>query len=201
MARPREFDEAAVLDAAVACFWRRGFVGTSVRDLAGGMGLAGASLYNAFGDKRALFRRALETYVEQGVGARILRLADLPPRAALEAFFAEVVERSLADLDQRGCMLINAAAEIPADDPELQAAAADVLRQIEAYFRAQAAAAQAEGSISTRLSPDDVARLLLCSLVGVRILARSRPEPELLQGAVRAAFSVFDAPPQPETTP
>ena len=200
MARPREFDEAAVLDAAVACFWGRGYAATSVRDLAGEMGLASASLYNAFGDKRALFRRALETYVEQGFGARMARLSGLPPRAALEAFFAEVVERSLADPDQRGCMLINAAAEIPADDPEFQAAAADVLRRIEAYFRAQAAAAQADGSISARSSPDDIARLLLCSLIGVRILARSRPEPELLQGAVRAAFGVFDAPPQPETT-
>jgi TetR/AcrR family transcriptional repressor of nem operon len=201
MARPREFDEAAVLDAAVSCFWGRGFSATSVRDLAGEMGIAGASLYNAFGDKRTLFRRALEAYVERGVGARIARLADLPPRAALESFFAEVVGKSLADPDQRGCMLINAAAEIPADDPELQGAAADMLRRIEDYFRDRAAAAQAEGAISTRFTADDIARLLLCSLVGVRILARSRPEPELLRGAVRAAFAVFDASPQPETTP
>ena len=62
-------------------------------------------------------------------------------------------------------------------------------------------AAWAAGSISTRHTADDIARLLLTSLVGVRILARSRPEPELLRGAVRAAFCVFDAPPQPETTP
>ena len=201
MARPREFDEAAVLDAAVACFWGRGFSATSVRDLAGEMGLAGASLYNAFGDKRALFRRALETYVEQGIGARIARLADLPPRAALEGFFAEVVEKSLTDADRRGCMLINAAAEITSDDPELRTAVADVLSWIEAYFRSQAAAAQAEGTISAHLSAEDVARLLLCSLIGLRVLARSRPEPQLLRGALRAAFSVFDAPPQPETTP
>lgn len=201
MARPREFDEAAVLDAAVACFWERGYAAASVRDLAGEMGIAGASLYNAFGDKRALFRRALEAYVEQGFAARIVRLAALPPRAALEAYFAEAVEKSLADPAQRGCMLINAAAEIPADDPELQGAAADVLREIEGYFRDRAAAGQADGSISTRYAAADIARLLLTSLIGVRILARSRPEPELLRGAVRAAFGVFDAPLHPETTP
>ena len=44
MARPREFDEAAVLDAAMDCFWRNGYEATSVRDLAAHMGITGASL-------------------------------------------------------------------------------------------------------------------------------------------------------------
>src|SRR5277367_1873350 len=55
MARPREFDEAAVLDAAIEKFWQRGYEATSVRDLADEMNIAGASLYNAFGDKRSLY--------------------------------------------------------------------------------------------------------------------------------------------------
>ena len=65
MARPREFDEAAALDAAIQRFWSRGYEGTSVRDLAKSMRITGASLYNAFGDKRSLYRRALDCYVEQ----------------------------------------------------------------------------------------------------------------------------------------
>ena len=58
MARPREFDEATALNAAIDCFWHRGYEATSVRDLGAAMGLSGPSLYNAFGDKRALFVRA-----------------------------------------------------------------------------------------------------------------------------------------------
>ena len=54
MARPREFDEATVLEAAMHCFWAQGYEATSVRDLAAQMGITGASLYNAFGDKRSL---------------------------------------------------------------------------------------------------------------------------------------------------
>ena len=42
MARPREFDEAAVLDAAMDRFWRHGYEATSVRDLADEMNIAGA---------------------------------------------------------------------------------------------------------------------------------------------------------------
>jgi AcrR family transcriptional regulator len=67
MARPREFDEAAVLDAAIARFWQHGYEATSVRDLADEMNIAGASLYNAFGDKRTLYERALNRYLDQSL--------------------------------------------------------------------------------------------------------------------------------------
>ena len=55
MARPREFDENAVLEMAMQCFWERGYQATSIRDLAERMSMTGASLYNAFGDKRHLY--------------------------------------------------------------------------------------------------------------------------------------------------
>src|SRR5271169_6282323 len=65
MARPREFDETTVLEAAMNCFWAQGFEQTSVRDLAERMGITGASLYNAFGDKRSLYRQAFVHYLAQ----------------------------------------------------------------------------------------------------------------------------------------
>ena len=74
MARPRAFQEDEVLDSAIECFWRRGLEATSVRDLAEHMGLNGPSLYNAFGDKRTLFARALERYATRTMRERIARL-------------------------------------------------------------------------------------------------------------------------------
>ena len=69
MARPREFDEVTALEAAIECFWHRGYVATSVRDLADKMGISGPSLYNAYGDKRALFAQALDHYVDHSARA------------------------------------------------------------------------------------------------------------------------------------
>ena len=69
MARPREFDEAAAMDAAIDHFWHRGYEATSVRDLAACMGISSPSLYNSFGNKRELFALALERYLD-AVGAR-----------------------------------------------------------------------------------------------------------------------------------
>src|SRR4051812_22211104 len=93
VARPREFDEGAVLDAAVQCFWARGYEATSVRDLIERTGLNGASLYNAFGDKRQLYQRALEHYVAGSVADRMRRCGQLPPREAIATFLAEVLKR------------------------------------------------------------------------------------------------------------
>lgn len=96
MARPREFDEAAVLDAAVQCFWSRGYEATTVRDLIDSTGLTAASLYNAFGDKRAFYQRALDHYVASSIGARIRRCEAMAPREAIAMFFDEIVRRSRA---------------------------------------------------------------------------------------------------------
>ena len=58
------------------------------------MGLGSASLYNAFGDKHALFTRCLERYLDGKIRERIARLAaTFPPRAANEAILEEDVER------------------------------------------------------------------------------------------------------------
>lgn len=195
MARPRAFDEGEVLDAALRCFWERGYEATSVRDLAASMGLTGASLYNAFGDKHALYERALARYVSGSVGERIQRLetAGLPPRAAIAGFFGEVVERSLDDPQMKGCMVVNAAVELGPHDPDIREAAAATLGEIEAFLRRQVAAGQADGSLSARQSPDDAARMLLGVLLGLRVLARIRPDRALLEGAFRTALAALDA--------
>jgi TetR/AcrR family transcriptional regulator, transcriptional repressor for nem operon len=192
MARPREFDEGAALSAAVACFWAHGYAATSIRDLALKMGITGASLYNAFGDKRTLYRRALDHYVAQSFSDRVNRFeGHLPPREAIEAFFAEIIDRSLSDEQRKGCMLVNSALEVAPHDPEFQHIVAGVLVKIEAFFRRSVEAAQHAGTIASSQSAEDLARLLLGLLLGIRVLARTRPERELLEGIVRPVFAML----------
>ena len=194
MARPREFDEDTVLDAAVQGFWAQGYEATSVRDLAQRMGMTGASLYNAFGDKRALYRRALDRYVAQGVADRIRRCDAMDdPRAAVAAFFDELVRLSLGDPQCRGCMLVNSALEAVPEEPGLRDNVAGAFVEIEAFFLRCVQAGQARGSITTAQPAEDLARLLLATLLGVRVMARARPEKQLLEGMVRPALALLDS--------
>jgi len=182
-----------VLEAAMNCFWTQGFEQTSVRDLAGQMGITGASLYNAFGDKRSLFRQAFVHYLEQTVHDRVARLEKLPPALAIRTFFDEIIERSVDDEQRRGCMLVNAALELAPYDPEFRQLVSEEMMFIEAFFRRCAASGQQDGSIAGMRTPDDVGKLLLSVLLGIRVLARTDPRRELLEGAANAALALLGA--------
>jgi TetR/AcrR family transcriptional repressor of nem operon len=193
MGRPREFDDQAALDAAIKCFWHRGYEATSVRDLSAAMGICGTSLYNAFGGKRALFEQALERYLEGSTRERIRRLEKmLPPKQAPRAFIEEIIARSLSDRDRRGCFLINSALEVAPHDTELGAIIAARLGEIEDFFRRCVVAGQRDGSIPATRDAADVARLLLGVLLAIRVLSRAKPDRELLEGVARPALAMLD---------
>lgn len=191
MARPREFDEATVLDAVMNRFWAQGYELTSVRDLAASMGITGASLYNAFGDKRSLYRRALDHYVEHSVRDRIRRLSEVPPVAAIEAFFDEIVERSVRDGECRGCLLVNAALETAPYDPEFRDAVVQELGCIRAFFHGHVTAGQEDGTITASQPPGVLAALLLNTLLGLRVMARTHREREVLNASVKGVLGLL----------
>ncbi len=189
MARPRQFNEAAALDAAMHCFWTHGYQLTSVRDLARQMGMTGASLYNAFGDKRALYRRALDQYFRLSIHDRIARLQRLPPRQALTAFFSEIIERSMTA--RHGCMLVNATLELPSHDDTLRDVLVREMTVIEAFFRGHILVGQRNGTITRSTSAQELARMLLSVLLGIRVLARTQPPRHALQAAAEAALALL----------
>lgn len=194
MARPREFDEGKVLDGAVECFWAQGYEATSVKDLMEKTGLTAASLYNAYGDKRAMFRTALDRYIENSIGARIRRCEGLPPRDALRSFFDDVLHHSLSDREHKGCMVVNSALELAPHDPEFRKVIAAALKRIETFFRVCAENGQADGTITRSRPASTLAQHLLSVLMGVRVLARVHPERPLLEGAIGTALTLLDDP-------
>jgi TetR/AcrR family transcriptional regulator, transcriptional repressor for nem operon len=191
-----------VLEAAIQCFWVKGFEATSMRDLIDCMGITGASLYNAFGDKRALYRRALEHYLQNGLGERVARLeSTLAPRQAIEAFFAEIIERSMNDPQQRGCLMVNSALEAAPHNPDAQAVVDDFLSRAQAFFLRCVEAGQNDGSIARFQAAEDLASLLLNTLLGLRVLARARPQRALLESVVRPVLALLDTGIAPASLP
>ncbi|MBN3759237.1 TetR/AcrR family transcriptional regulator [Burkholderia sp. Ac-20365] len=190
MARPREFEETAALDAAVEHFWIHGYQSTSVRELADAMGITAASLYNAFGDKRALFKLALGRYIETSIEGRILREHDSSV-GAIDAFFKDIVNYSLKDKNRKGCLLVNSALEFGDDDSEVKEVVSVVFVEIESFFKRAIAAGQEQREVSAELPAADLARLLLGALLGIRVLARVRPNRALLEGIARSAILIL----------
>jgi TetR/AcrR family transcriptional regulator, transcriptional repressor for nem operon len=187
--RPRSFDEDKALEAAAECFWAHGFEATSVRDLTCSMGIAGPSLYNAYGGKRGLYAAALDHYCKRSMRERIARLDKTMSGAeAIEAFFADVVEKSLGHGGRKGCFLVNAALEVAPHDPGLGQAIQGYVAEIANFFKRHIAAGQAQGTVCPQLDPDLYAAHLTCVLMGLRVLARSAPSGSVLEAAVSPAL-------------
>lgn len=172
MGRNRSFDENEVLDRAVGRFWAYGYAATSVRDLEKAMGMSSASFYNAFGDKRSLFKRSLQRYLDQSSRRRVALLdASTAPREAIEAFLNAIVDASSRSRD--GCLLVNSAAEVAAHDAELGEAVASGLREVEEALHRVLLRGQADGSISDSLDAGVVAKAILGTIVSIRVMSRT----------------------------
>jgi TetR/AcrR family transcriptional repressor of nem operon len=198
MPRPRNFNESSVLEAAGDMFWAKGYEATSTRDLVKCTGLSQPSLYNAFGDKRGLFRRALEHYLDRTMRERITRLeASLSPAHAISAFLAEIVDRSVCDVHQRGCMLVNSALEVSAEDEDLRQAIDQELTLMRSFFHRCLLAAEKNGEITLTLDAQAIATNLLAIQLGVRVMARVNPDRASLTAAVAPVLAMLGLPPLP----
>lgn len=111
MARHREFDEDKVLDALKHVFWEHGYDGTSYTNIMEATGLQKGSLYAAFGDKRALYQKALARYDEKEVSdaVHMLRNDNLTPAIRIEIMMTGPVDAAQTKEGRWGCLLCNAA--------------------------------------------------------------------------------------------
>src|SRR3954463_10083608 len=109
MGRPRSFDVDRALEAALAVFWRKGFEGTSLPDLTEAMGINRPSLYAAFGNKEALFRKALDRYA-QGPAQYVNEALNAPTaRQVVQQLLDGVIEMATDKRNPRGCLMVQAA--------------------------------------------------------------------------------------------
>jgi AcrR family transcriptional regulator len=167
MARTRSFDEDAALDRAMRLFWRYGYEGTSIEALTSELGIAKPSLYAAFGNKRALFERALDRYAT-AARARVER-ALAEPRAE-DAARRYLLGHLDAPADApRGCMLVQAALACSAESADVQAAVADRRHDTEQLVARRLQRAQREGDLPADARPADLARYLATVAHGLAV--------------------------------
>lgn len=187
MARPREFDADAILDKTVEVFRSKGFEGASVSDLEKATGLRRASLYGAFGDKRALYLAALRRYDSTRAARLMTEIAAAPTgRKALERLFALVIEEAVAD--PCGCLLSNAASENASRDARVSRCVEDGRRRVEGGLLAAVLRGRADGSLKAAGDARTQARFLYAAALGLRALAKSGAPESDLRGVADSAL-------------
>ncbi|MEW2545110.1 TetR/AcrR family transcriptional regulator [Streptomyces sp. NPDC047002] len=173
MARPRKFDERAVLLAARGRFRRYGYAATSMQDLCEAAGVASQSLYGAFGSKHGLYVRTLEDYcAEQLAGLRAGRERARSPWAWLLAAVT-YDDGGTIGLSDDGCYLSGSASALSRLDSTVNAIAERTYARTLELLTATVREAQAAGEIRTDVSADDIGAALLTAMQGIEFLLKS----------------------------
>lgn len=146
--RPPEFDrDRAVLEAA-RLFWRRGYSGTSTRDLTSAIGIATSSLYSAFGSKAGLFEAAVRFYARRCELIYEKALTAQSIRSAIDELLREsIVEFTQPGDSHPGCLITSA---VMSDSPatrNARGAVSNMLAKNERLLRARIGTAIDEGEI------------------------------------------------------
>jgi AcrR family transcriptional regulator len=189
----KQFDVDEALRRAMLAFWRWGYSETSIERLTEGTGLGRGSLYGTFGGKSALFRRSLERYAETYQPLYDAALAGPhPDPAAVVAAYLQVTLNRIADpAVPDGCLLTMSAAQLPALDPDDQAAVRAMIDQLRAVLER---ALRAAGADEQRAA--EVALCTLATNKSLAVLSRAGFSGDDL-ATVAAAAARIPAAPQP----
>jgi TetR/AcrR family transcriptional repressor of nem operon len=90
-------------------------------------------------------------------------------------------------------MLVNSALELAPYDPEFKKVVAEEMIFIEAFFRRSVEAGQKDGTISATRPAAELAKVLLSVLLGIRVLARTRPQRVVLEDAANGVLELLKA--------
>jgi TetR/AcrR family transcriptional regulator, transcriptional repressor for nem operon len=191
MARPKEFDQDIALRKAIRLFSRQGFAATSTDDLMRAMNVGRQSMYDTFGDKRALFLRALELYVTESVHA--IRAELEKPGSGLSAIqnalvtFAERGDLSSAE----GCMGLNAISEFGQRDPEVTRITRDAARVQRQALMLTLNRAKTQGELDPDADLEGMTDFFESMLAGIRMAAKAGKSRRALRNIAGLAGRAF----------
>ena len=172
-------------------FWRFGYEHTSLEVLMRAMGIAKQSLYDTFGDKRALYLKALRQYRDND-HARLHRLFALgqPVKDSFATILFSISSES-REKHERGCLLLSANMERDAKDKVIAEFLLDNQLKTEAIFTEALERAQAAGEVSAKQDPAALARFFVATIQGMRAMAKLNSNRTALEQVARLALSAL----------
>lgn len=155
-------------------FWRKGYAATSVEDLTEALSLSRSSLYDTFGDKRALFLEALKRYSERVIEhvAQTLNGAE-SPLAAVQTLLDEFIAGIGSEAAGLGCFMVNSVAELVPYDAEVTELAQQYTATVQGLVADALAHAAAENAVTGEQPPEALAAYVFNMMQGLRVVIKS----------------------------
>jgi AcrR family transcriptional regulator len=189
--RPREFDVDAALAAALRVFWSKGFEGASLSDLTAAMGITRPSLYAAFGNKEALFCKALDLYEREKLAYVSEALAAPTARDVAERMLRGSLANQTSECEPKGCLGVISSIACGAEAESIRShviarRASSHQAMIERFERAKA-----EGDLPAHVDVPGLTAYLLALLQGMAVQAGSGVPAEQLEALIETSLAMW----------
>lgn len=189
--RPREFCVDRALAAALRVFWTKGFEGASLTDLTEAMGITRPSLYAAFGNKEALFRKALDLYEREKMAYVAQALEAPSARGVAERLLRGALAIQTSTCDPKGCMGVVAAVACGESAASIRAEVVSRRASSQAALVTRFERARAEGDFGPEIEPEGLARLLSTIMQGMAVQASAGASAEELERLIATSLQMW----------
>jgi len=192
MSREKQFSEAQVLESVSDLFASHGYQGTSLAMLLDATGLGKQSLYNSFGDKRALYLKSIECAAARYAAVRDRMQAAADGRAGVVAFFDHLIGNCAAGDPARKSCIVSAGLLEGVEDELIARTLRGRWLSTHELLRSSVERGQKDGSIRNPAPSAALADVLLSVMGGLRVSARADFDLPRLKQTVDLALSVLD---------
>lgn len=193
MPRSKAFDRSKVLHKAKLLFWKKGYHATSMQDLVDHLSINRASIYDTFGNKWGLFKKAFDLYIFEYTESLNDDLdTEKEPKESLKLFFENTIDESLKDKDKKGCFIVNTSTELIPGENDLEKILDEVRQIVQNHFMEFIKRSQERGKISKEKDPEAIAFVLYSYYNGLKVLIKTNPDKKVLKDSVNSLLRVLD---------
>jgi TetR/AcrR family transcriptional repressor of nem operon len=193
MARKRQFDERQALVAAMLVFWEKGYEGTSIQDLEDAMQLGRTSIYNAFGNKRALFERVLNCYKESVMAALLDEMDRAPTiREGVRHLLNGALDIHFDESHPGGCLVVLSVLESEQHDAHTRESMQQTLHQLKSALQTRLTRAKRAGELSPQLDTAATATTIVSTMSGIMVLGKANFRKAALKKTVDQVVGLLD---------
>lgn len=191
MGRPREFDVDEALDAALTVFWRKGYEGASYADLTAATGVERPALYSAFGNKEALFLKALDRYYSQYLNFFPAAMEMPTSREVVAHILHGAVELNTRYAEHTGCLGVHGALAGSDESEPVRQAVVDARAGGEALLRKRLERARKEGDLPRTADCAALSAFVCAVAHGIAVQAKAGFTRKTLQAVAAQALATW----------
>ena len=191
--RPRKTEPNTVLNTVMMTFWKRGFEDTSMNDLSEATGMAKPGLYANFGDKEALYAKALELYscnIADPMISDILNSAD-PLEVVLRRYLDRVASTVIDKAGPKGCFIANSLVECPSMPPSLETLSKASNERRLAAFGKRIRAAKKLGKLPADVNVKALSGYFSGQVLAITVMARTGADKRSLDRFIDVAMTAL----------